>query len=63
MHLHANGKKRLIFLVGFSLWLIKKGLIFVRHQRWDGIAAMVKGWRSNRACFAPQQKEGCYKQN
>lgn len=52
MRLHAKGLNRLIFIVGFSLLLLKKSLHFVLHRRWDGIAAMFRGWRSYRLCFA-----------
>ncbi|MGE4546024.1 MAG: glycosyltransferase family 2 protein [Pedobacter sp.] len=52
MRLHAKGKNRLIFIVGFSLFLLKTVVSFARHKRWDGIAAIVKGWQSYRSCFA-----------
>ncbi len=50
MHLHAKGLNRLIFILGFSLLLLKKSLHFALHQRWDGIAAICKGWHSYREC-------------
>lgn len=50
MRLHAKGFNRLIFIVGFSLLLIKKLLLFMLYQRWDGIAAIFRGWRSYREC-------------
>ena len=50
MRLHAKGLNRLIFILGFSLLLLKKSLHFLLHQRWDGIAAIFKGWRSYREC-------------
>jgi GT2 family glycosyltransferase len=52
MRLHANGYHRLVFVVGFSLWIIKYSGVFLLHQRWDGLTAMFKGWRSYRLCFA-----------
>ncbi|HCS65805.1 MAG TPA: hypothetical protein DIW64_18030 [Cellvibrio sp.] len=51
MRLHARGKNRLIFFAGFGLLLLKKVFAFAWHKRWDGIAAIVKGWRSYRECF------------
>ena len=50
MRLHAKGLNRLIFILGFSLLLLKKSLHFLLHQRWDGIAAIFRGWRSYREC-------------
>jgi GT2 family glycosyltransferase len=50
MRLHAKGLNRLIFIIGFSLLLLKKSLHFLLHQRWDGIVAIFKGWRSYREC-------------
>lgn len=50
MRLHARRKNRLIFIVGFSLLLFKKMMSFAWHKRWDGIAAIFKGWRSYREC-------------
>lgn len=52
MHLHAKGLNRLIFIVGFSLLLLKKSLHCAMHQRWDGIDAIIRGWRSYRECVA-----------
>lgn len=46
MHLHARGFNYLLFLAGFSSLLLKKTLHFLCYQRWDGIAAIYKGWRS-----------------
>lgn len=51
MRLHAKGKNRLVFIVGFSMLLLKKTMSFALHRRWDGVAAVIKGWRSYRACF------------
>lgn len=52
MRLHAKGFNRFIFIMGFSLFLLKKSLHFLVHKRWDGIAAIFKGWRSYRDCLA-----------
>lgn len=51
MHLHAKGHNRLIFSFGFLLLLTKKTVHFAFHRRWDGISAMLNGWRSYRECL------------
>ncbi len=51
MRLHAKGLNRLVFMLGFSLLLFKKSVHFALHQRWDGIAAMLKGWHAYRKCL------------
>jgi GT2 family glycosyltransferase len=50
MRLHAKGFNRLIFVIGFTLLILNKSLHFARHQRWDGIGAIIRGWRSYREC-------------
>lgn len=52
MRVHAKGKNRLVFIVGFTLLLLKNAILFVVHGRWDGIVAIMKGWRSYRSCFS-----------
>lgn len=58
MRLHAKGVNRQVFNVGFSMLLFKKLVSFALHGRWDGIAAMIKGWRSYRACFMRGDNKG-----
>lgn len=50
MKLHAKGVNKLTFIAGFSLLVLKKTFSFALHKRWDGIAAIFKGWRSYRQC-------------
>jgi GT2 family glycosyltransferase len=52
MRLHARGRNRLIFIAGFSLFLFKMIVSYILHKRWDGIAAIFKGWRSYCECYA-----------
>lgn len=58
MRLHAKGKDKLVFLFGFSLLLTKRALMFAYYRRWDGLAAIIRGWRSYRACFCTSEDEG-----
>lgn len=57
MRLHARGKHRLIFIVGFSLFLLKKTMSFTWHRRWDGIGAIFEGWQSYRECLMRDVRE------
>lgn len=51
MRLHAKGKHRLIFVLGFSMLLIKYALSWAAYRRWDGFAALLLAWQGYRACI------------
>jgi len=46
MQIHAKGKRRFLFYLGFSLFNIKTALTYLSHRRWDGLVAMIKAWKA-----------------
>jgi GT2 family glycosyltransferase len=56
MRLHAKGFNRFVFVLGFTLLLLKKSIHFAMHKRWDGISGIFKGWRSYRNCVRDFRK-------
>lgn len=48
MRLHAKGRNKLIYIIGFPMFTLKKFAEYTLHKRWDGLAAIFRGWRSYR---------------
>ena len=48
MRLHARGSHKLIYIFGFSIFILKKFAEYTLYKRWDGLSAMFRGWRSYR---------------
>lgn len=51
MRMHAYGYNRVLFVCGFTLFLLKKIIQFSFAKRWDGVIAAFRGWRSYVAVY------------